>query len=59
MQKLSGTSSGKNNKSCGVFHNESNKMSLHFSDFCTIFYGFYNIQQNGNTIEVVVLHRGP
>jgi hypothetical protein len=30
MQKLSGTSSGKNNKSCGIFHHESNKIGFAF-----------------------------
>jgi hypothetical protein len=35
------------------------KLSLHFSDFSTIFYAFYKIQQNGFTIWDKVLHRGP
>jgi hypothetical protein len=35
------------------------KLVLHFSDFSTIFYTIYKNQGNGNTIEVVVLHRGP
>jgi hypothetical protein len=30
MQKLLGTSSGKNNKSCRIFHNESNKIGFAF-----------------------------
>jgi hypothetical protein len=30
MQKLSGTSSGKNNKSCRIFHIESNKIGFPF-----------------------------
>jgi hypothetical protein len=37
MQKLSVTSSGKNNKSCGIFHHESKKIS--FAVFC-FFYDF-------------------
>jgi hypothetical protein len=37
MQKLSGTSSGKNNKSCGIFHNEVNKIDFAFL-WC-----FYNL----------------
>jgi hypothetical protein len=44
-QKLSGTSSGKNNKSCGIFHHESKKLGLQFSDFSTIFYAIYKNQQ--------------
>jgi hypothetical protein len=30
MQKLLGTNSGKNNKSCRIFHNESNKIGFAF-----------------------------
>jgi hypothetical protein len=37
MQKLSGTSSGKNNKSCGIFYRESNKIGFVFFWF---FYDF-------------------
>jgi hypothetical protein len=37
MQKLSGTSSGKNNKSCGIFHRESNIIEFAFFRF---FYDF-------------------
>jgi hypothetical protein len=33
MQKLSGISSGKNNKSCGIFHNESKKFGFAFFRF--------------------------
>jgi hypothetical protein len=40
MQKLTGTSSGKNNKSCGIFHNESKKIGLLFVWF---FYDFLRI----------------
>jgi hypothetical protein len=42
MQKLSGTSSGKNNKSCKIFHNESKKIS--YAIFWT-FYEFLHILQ--------------
>jgi hypothetical protein len=51
MQKLSGNSSGKNNKSCRFFHQQSTKLGLHYSEFSTVFYAFYKNQQIGNTIE--------
>jgi hypothetical protein len=44
MQKLSGNNSGKNNKSCRVFYQESNKIGFAFFDYSKIFYGFYNIK---------------
>jgi hypothetical protein len=44
MQKLSETSSGKNNKSYKVFHHESNKIGFAFSYFSTIFYTIYKKQ---------------
>jgi hypothetical protein len=48
MQKLSGTSSCKNNKSCGIFHNESNKISF---DFFLFFYDFlHNLQESGKSL---------
>jgi hypothetical protein len=37
MQKLSGISSGKNNKSCRIFHSESNKVGCAFFLFCYYF----------------------
>jgi hypothetical protein len=40
MQKLSGISSGKNNKSCRIFHNESNKIGF------AVFWFFYNFLRN-------------
>jgi hypothetical protein len=46
MQKLTGISSGKNNKSCRIFHHKPNKLVLHFSDFYTIFYTIYKNQPN-------------
>jgi hypothetical protein len=59
MQKLSLTSSGKNNKSCSIFHNEPNKIWFAFFEFYTIFYEIYKILQNNNTIWDSLLHRGP
>jgi hypothetical protein len=29
-------------KSCMIFHKESEKLGLHFSEFSSIFYAFYN-----------------
>jgi hypothetical protein len=57
MQKISGTSSGKNNKSCWIFTTNPTKLSLHFADFSMILYEFYNILQNSNTIGDPLLHR--
>jgi hypothetical protein len=37
-------------KSCSVFHRESNKFGLLFSDLSTIFYTFYKNQQKPFTI---------
>jgi hypothetical protein len=45
MQNLSGISSGQNNKSCRIFHRESKKLVLHFSDFSVIFYAIYKKQE--------------
>jgi hypothetical protein len=45
MQKLSGTILGKNNKSCRIFHEKSNKIGFDFSDVSTIFYRFYKNQK--------------
>jgi hypothetical protein len=59
MQNLSGTSSGKNNKSCSIFHNESNKISFAFFDVSTIFYAIYKKQQNHFTIGVTLSQLGP
>jgi hypothetical protein len=42
MQKLSGTSLGKNKKSCRIFHNKSNKIEFAFFWF---FYDFLRILQ--------------
>jgi hypothetical protein len=42
MEKLTEISSGKNNKSCGIFHRESNKIGFaFFLLFSTIFYAIY------------------
>jgi hypothetical protein len=43
MQKLSGTSSVKNNKSCMIFYKESNKIGIAFFRF---FYNFLQILQD-------------
>jgi hypothetical protein len=59
MQKLSGTSYGKNNNSCMSFHSETKKIEFDFSDFSTIFYAFYKNQLNGFTICDSLLQRGP
>jgi hypothetical protein len=59
MQKLSGTSSGKNNKSCRIFYNESKKIEFAFFWF---FYDFLHILQdqlNGFTIRDSLSQRGP
>jgi hypothetical protein len=42
MPKISENSSDKNNKSCGIFHNESNKIEF---AFFWIFYDFLRILQ--------------
>jgi hypothetical protein len=46
MQKLNGISSGQNNKSCGIFHHESNKIGFaFFLSFCDL---LRNLQETGN-----------
>jgi hypothetical protein len=40
MQKLSGTSSGKNNNNCGIFHHGSNKIEI------AVFWIFYDFLRN-------------
>jgi hypothetical protein len=48
MQKLSRISSGKNNKSCRIFHRESKKISFAFFRF---FYDFLrNLQETGKSL---------
>jgi hypothetical protein len=59
MQKLTGTSSGKNNKSCGIFHHESNKISFDFFRFSMILYAIYKNQEITFTIGVHLLRQGP
>jgi hypothetical protein len=59
MLKILGNKLGEYNKSCRIFHKESNKLSLHFSEFTTILYRFYKIQQFTTTIEDSLLHLGP
>jgi hypothetical protein len=48
MQKLTGIISGKNNKSCEIFHHESNKIRFEFFWF---FYDFLlNLQESAKTL---------
>jgi hypothetical protein len=54
MQKLTGISSGQNNKSVGYFTMNPTKLVLYFSDFSVIFYAIYKNQEMAITIEVVV-----
>jgi hypothetical protein len=42
MQKLTGISSGQNNKSCGIFHHQSNKIGFTF--FCFLCDFLRNLQ---------------
>jgi hypothetical protein len=46
VQKLSGISSGQNNKHCGIFHHESNKIGFTFFWFFCDF--LRNLQESGN-----------
>jgi hypothetical protein len=41
------------------FTRNPTKLGSHFSDFSSIFYAFYKIQQNGNTIEVTSYKQVP
>jgi hypothetical protein len=59
MQKLTGISSGQNNKSCSIINLEANKIGFTFSDFSVIFYTIYNNQPKGFTIGVTLLQLGP
>jgi hypothetical protein len=59
MQKLTGNSSGKNNKRCGIFHHESKKLVSHFSDLSSIFYAIYKKQENHFAIGVITLQKDP
>jgi hypothetical protein len=48
MQKLSGTSSGENNKSCGIFHHKSKNIEFAFFWF---FYDFlHNLQESAKAL---------
>jgi hypothetical protein len=46
-------------KSCSVSHRSPAKWSLHFSDFSTIFYGFYKNQQHCKHYFRNILQGGP
>jgi hypothetical protein len=59
MQKLSGISLGKNNKSCGIFHREPNKIGFAFFYFPMIFYAIYKKQESNFTIWVILSQWGP
>jgi hypothetical protein len=48
MQKLSGISSGKNNKSCGTIHLESNKIGFALFRFFNDF--IHNLQETGKSL---------
>jgi hypothetical protein len=48
MQKLSGISSGKNNKSCGTIHHESKKTGFAFFQFLYDF--IRNLQETGKSL---------
>jgi hypothetical protein len=48
IQTLTGISSGKNNKSCGIFHNEPKKIGFAFFRF---FYNFlHNLQETAKSL---------
>jgi hypothetical protein len=47
MQKLSGISSGQNNKSCRIFHRESNKIGFVFLWFLCDF--LRNLQESAKS----------
>jgi hypothetical protein len=55
MKKIKGISSGKNNKSCRIFHHKSNKIS----DFSMILYAIYKNEAIHFTIGVNLLQGGP
>jgi hypothetical protein len=59
MQKLSGNSLDKFDKSCSTLHQESKKLSLHFSDLSTIVYAFSKFQQNPKYYWRFILQQGP
>jgi hypothetical protein len=46
MPKILGSSSGKNNKSYRIFHNEFNKLGLHFSVFFIFYMDFTKITKS-------------
>jgi hypothetical protein len=59
MQKLKGISSGQNNKSFSIIHQESKKLVSHFSDVSVIFYAIYKNQELSLTIGVTFLQERP
>jgi hypothetical protein len=58
MQKLSGIGSGKNNKSCRIIHNGSNKIGFAVFRFFSILYAIYKKQPKHFTIGVTLLQGG-
>jgi hypothetical protein len=48
MQKVAGISSGQNNKSCGIFHHESNKIGFTFLWFFCDF--LRNLQESADSL---------
>jgi hypothetical protein len=48
MQKILEISLGKNNKRCGIFHNESNKIGFAFFSFFCDF--LHNLQETGKSL---------
>jgi hypothetical protein len=48
MQQLTGTSSGKNNKSCRIFHHKSNKIGFAFFRFVYNF--LHNLQETAKAL---------
>jgi hypothetical protein len=59
IQKLSGKTMDKFYKSCRVFTRSPTKLSLHFSEFSTIFYRFHKFQVKGFSIEEAVFATNP
>jgi hypothetical protein len=59
MQKLTGTSSCKNNKSCGIFHNESTKLVLLFLIFLRFSTQFTRIRKITSLFELPICRKAP
>jgi hypothetical protein len=59
MLKISRIRPYEYNKSCVFFTTNPTKLSLHFSEFSTIFYAFYKIQPKVEHYLRSIFHRGP